>query len=50
MYFEFLTHMFNMQRIKRALGVPAIVKLPDGGYHTVDGWDASEAPPGSEKA
>ncbi|MDA1298142.1 MAG: hypothetical protein O3B04_09135 [Chloroflexi bacterium] len=43
MYFEYMTHMFNMHRIKRALGLPVIVQLPDEGYHTVPGWDVSEA-------
>ena len=43
MYFEYTTHIFNMHRIKRALGLPVIVQLPDEGYHTVPGWDISEA-------
>jgi hypothetical protein len=43
MYFEYMTHMFNMHRIKRALGLPVIVKLPNEGYHTVPGWDVTEA-------
>ena len=43
MYFEYTTHIFNMHRIKRALGLPVIVHLPDEGYHTVSGWDVSEA-------
>ena len=41
--FEFYTHIFNVQRSKIALGVAPVVKLPDAGYHTVDGWD-SELP------
>ena len=49
MYFEYLTHLYNIQRIKRALGLSAIVKLPNSGYHTVQGWDVSEAVFGSEK-
>ena len=49
MLYEYLTHMYNMQRIKRALGLPVIVRLPDEGYHTLPDWDTSEAPPGSEK-
>lgn len=43
MYFEYMTHMFNIQRIKRAQGLPVIVRLPNEGYHTVPGWDISEA-------
>ena len=42
MYFEYMTHLFNMQRIKRAQGLPVIVRLPNEGYHTVPGWDISE--------
>lgn len=38
-YFEYLTHMHNMQRIKRELGKTVVVKLPNEGYHTVDGWE-----------
>ena len=48
MYFEHLTHLFNIQRIKRALGLPVIVMIPDAGYHKLPGWDRSEAPHGSE--
>jgi hypothetical protein len=43
MYFEYITHMFNMQRMKRAQGLPVIVRLPNEGYHTVPGWDVTEA-------
>jgi hypothetical protein len=49
MYFEHTTHLYNIQRIKRALGEPAIVRLPVEGYHTLEEWDRSEAPPGSER-
>ena len=41
--FEFFTHMFNIQRSKMALGIMPVVRLPDAGYHTVEGWD-SELP------
>lgn len=43
-YFEHITHLFNIQRIKRALELPVIVKLPQAGYHTLPDWDLSEAP------
>lgn len=43
MYYEYLTHLFNIQRIKRALRKPVVVRLPPEGYHTVRGWDVSEA-------
>lgn len=39
MYFEYLTHLYNMQRMKAELGKTVVVKLPDEGYHTVEGWD-----------
>ena len=39
MYFEWLTHMYNMHRIKNEIGLPVIVRLPPEGYHTVRGWD-----------
>ena len=38
--FEFYTHIFNIQRSKMALGIAPVVKLPDAGYHTVEGWDS----------
>ena len=41
--FEFYTHIFNIQRSKVALGITPVVRLPDAGYHTVEGWD-SELP------
>ncbi|MCZ6539598.1 MAG: hypothetical protein O6922_07215 [Chloroflexi bacterium] len=38
--FEFYTHIFNIQRSKMALGIATVVRLPDAGYHTVEGWDS----------
>ncbi len=43
MYFELITHLFNIQRLKRAQGLEAVVDLPRVGYYTLDGWDISEA-------
>ncbi|MDA1258770.1 MAG: hypothetical protein O3C10_13170 [Chloroflexi bacterium] len=43
MYFELVTHLFNIQRLKRAQGLAASVELPRVGYWTLDGWDVSEA-------
>lgn len=43
MYFELITHLFNVQRLKRAQGLEASVELPSVGYWTLDGWDISEA-------
>jgi hypothetical protein len=37
---EFYTHLFSVQRAKIALGIEPIVRLPDAGYHTADGWDS----------
>ena len=38
--FEIYTHIFNIQRSKMALGISPVVRLPDAGYHTVEGWDS----------
>ena len=43
MYFEETTHLFNIQRLKRAQGLPTVVDVPRVGYWVVDGWDISEA-------
>lgn len=42
-YFEETTHLFNIQRLKRAQGLSAVVEVPRVGYWVVDGWDISEA-------
>lgn len=42
-YFEEITHLFNIQRLKRAQGVNIKSNLPQVGYWTIDGWDISEA-------
>ncbi len=44
MYFEFVTHLYNIQRLKRAQGLVAVVKLPKVGYWMLPGWDRSEPP------
>ena len=41
-YFEELTHLYNIQRLKRAQGLGAIVNIPRKGYWVQDGWDISE--------
>ena len=43
MYFEETTHLFNIQRLKRAQGLPTVVDVPRVGYWAVEGWDISEA-------
>jgi hypothetical protein len=47
MYFEYVTHLYNVQRMKRALGLDAVVRLPGEGYWALDDWDHTEAPFGS---
>ena len=42
-YFEETTHLFNIQRLKRAQGMPTVSEVPRVGYWAVDGWDISEA-------
>ncbi len=41
-YFEETTHLYNIQRLKRAQGLPAVVQVPKVGYWVLDGWDRSE--------
>ena len=42
-YFEEITHLFNIQRLKRAQGLSTVSDLPRVGYWALDGWDVSEA-------
>ncbi|MFW6195604.1 MAG: hypothetical protein ACOC5M_03670 [Chloroflexota bacterium] len=42
MYFEHITHLYNVQRLKRAQGLEARVELPHVGYWTLPEWDRSE--------
>ena len=41
-YYEYLTHLFNIQRLKRAQGLTAVVEIPDEGYWSMPDWDRSE--------
>ena len=41
-YFEQITHLFNIQRLKRAQGLKSVSLLPDVGYWTLNDWDRSE--------
>lgn len=43
MYFEEITHLYNIQRLKRAQGLPTVVDVPEVGYWVQEGWDRSEA-------
>ncbi len=42
MYFEETTHLYNIQRLKRAQGLQATVDVPRVGYWVLEGWDRSE--------
>ena len=42
MYFEETTHLYNIQRLKRAQGLPTVVEVPRVGYWILDDWDRSE--------
>lgn len=41
-YFEQTTHLYNIQRLKRAQGIQSVVEIPKVGYWILDGWDRSE--------
>ena len=41
-YYEYLTHLYNIQRLKRAQGLSAKVDIPFEGYWATPGWDRSE--------
>ena len=39
---ELVTHLYNVQRLKRAQGLTARVTLPNIGYWTLPDWDTTE--------
>ena len=41
-YYEHITHLFNIQRLKRAQGLAARVEVPFEGYWALPDWDRSE--------
>ena len=41
-YYEETTHLYNIQRLKRAQGLATAVDVPRVGYWVLDGWDRSE--------
>jgi hypothetical protein len=41
-YFEETTHLYNIQRLKRAQGLSTTVEVPRVGYWALNGWDRSE--------
>ena len=42
-YYEYTTHLYNIQRLKRAQGVETQVDIPEEGYWVQPDWDRSEA-------
>ena len=40
-YYEHITHLYNIQRIKLAQGLSISVKIPIEGYMALPGWDLS---------
>ncbi len=42
MYYELTTHLYNVQRLKRAQGLQAAVSPPEVGYWMLPEWDRSE--------
>jgi hypothetical protein len=42
LYFEAITHLYNIQRLKRAQGIGTVVNLPEVGYWRLPDWDRSE--------
>ena len=41
-YFEHITHLYNIQRLKRAQGLETVSQVPMEGYHALPEWDTSE--------
>ncbi len=42
LYYEALTHLYNIQRLKRAQGLSGKVEIPAEGYWALPDWDRSE--------
>ncbi|PKB80893.1 MAG: hypothetical protein BZY88_07725 [SAR202 cluster bacterium Io17-Chloro-G9] len=41
-YFEHITHLYNIQRLKRAQGLSTVVDIPMEGYLALPSWDLSQ--------
>ena len=41
-WFEYITHLYNIQRLKKAQGLTAKVDMPFEGYWSAKDWDRSE--------
>jgi len=46
LYYEVLTHLYTIQRLKRAQGLPTCVVIPRVGYLTLPEYTGEEASPG----
>ena len=42
LYYEVITHLYNVQRLKRAQGLSGVLELPREGYWVLPDWDRSE--------
>jgi len=45
LHFEFIAHLYDIQRLKRAQGEIAVCDLPEEGYLLLPGWDRTEPEP-----
>jgi hypothetical protein len=43
MYYEYITHMYNIQRLKRAQSLSTTAQIPSEGYWVLPDWDRSES-------
>ena len=41
-YYEYLAHLYNIQRLKKAQALEPVVEVPFEGYWALPGWDRSE--------
>ena len=41
-YYEYLAHLYNIQRLKKAQGLEPVVEVPFQGYWALPDWDRSE--------
>ena len=41
-YYEYLAHLYNIQRLKKAQGLEPVVEVPFEGYWALPEWDRSE--------
>ena len=41
-YFEYITHLYNIQRLKQAQGLDPVADVPMEGYLALPNWDLSQ--------